>query len=78
MTDFVLGQHNRAYFVLGSTQTFKTNIPERGGQAMLERTIREITGEQKLLRVHGEDSGVNAALVMADRRIPLPACDRTQ
>ena len=45
---------------------------------MLERTIREITGEQKLLRVHGEDSGVNAALVMADRRIPLPARDRTQ
>ena len=37
---------------------------------MLERTIREITGEQQLLRVHGEDSGVNAALVMADRRTP--------
>ena len=45
---------------------------------MLERTIREITGEQKLLRVHGADSGVNAALVMADRRTPLQARDRTQ
>ncbi len=37
---------------------------------MLERTIREITGEQQLLRVHGEDSGVNAALVVANRRTP--------
>ena len=45
---------------------------------MLERTIREITGEQQLLRVHREDSGVNAALVMADHRTPMPARDRTQ
>ena len=45
---------------------------------MLERTIREITGEQKLLRVHGEDSSVNSALVVTDRRTPLPARDRTQ
>ena len=45
---------------------------------MLERTIREITGEQQLLRVHGEDSGVSTVLVMADRRTPLPVRDRTQ
>ena len=29
MTDFGRDQHNREYFVLGSTPTFKTNIPER-------------------------------------------------
>jgi CBS domain-containing protein len=36
---------------------------------MLERTIRDLIGEQKLLKMHGEDTVVDAARAMADRRI---------
>jgi len=36
---------------------------------MLERTIRNIIGEQKLLKLHGEDSVVDAARAMAERRV---------
>jgi CBS domain-containing protein len=36
---------------------------------MLERTIRNIIGEQELLRLHGEDSVVDAARAMAERRV---------
>lgn len=36
---------------------------------MLERTIRNIIGEQELLKLHGEDSVVDAARAMAERRV---------
>jgi len=36
---------------------------------MLERTIRNIIGEQELLKLHGQDSVVDAARAMAERRV---------
>ncbi|MBT6093557.1 MAG: CBS domain-containing protein [Rhodospirillaceae bacterium] len=36
---------------------------------MLERTIRQIIGEQQLLKLHGEDSVVDAAQAMVERRV---------
>lgn len=36
---------------------------------MLERTIGQIIGEQQLLTMHGEDSVVEAAQAMAERRV---------
>ncbi len=36
---------------------------------MLERTIRNIIGEQQLLKMHGDDSVVDAAQAMAERRV---------
>ncbi len=36
---------------------------------MLERTIRDLIGTQQLLRMHGEDSIVDAASAMADRHV---------
>lgn len=36
---------------------------------MLERTIRTIIGEQQLLRMHGEDSVIDAAQAMAERQV---------
>ena len=36
---------------------------------MLERTIRAIIADQKLLKMHGEDSVVDAAKAMSERRV---------